>query len=368
MITILLNPTPVRATSGLPDSPAFGYGVSIDITDPNYAKNIDLAVNLGFDWVSLGFNWKFHWPDANTPPDLGPYVEAVSYASGKGLNILLSISSAPEWVMSLQGPDPTLSSNLVINLLNMNPNSIQAIELFPGANISTNWGAPPNPYAYIELIQKTKEMLNNAGISIYQIATVTPINPRNKDFDIDDVQFLETLYQVDGQPILSIIGIKYEEIFGEPLSQPTPEKFRYLRHYEQIRSLMLENNHQDGLIWITGFTFSHTDSLSPDTQLGKLTEAYKLLKAQLYIGSAFFSELSPNLISPTSSIDQTNNTSELEDNYQLITSDQSTQYTSGSVYVDEAVSHTPLMMGNQTEQTILVKKSTNKNLPKMLDQ
>ena len=55
---------------------------------------------------------------------------------------------------------------------------------------------------------------------------------------------------------------------------------------------MLENGHQTDLIWITGFSWPE-ELTSLDEQASWIYEAYKLLKAQLYIGAAFFNGLTP---------------------------------------------------------------------------
>jgi hypothetical protein len=121
--------------------------------------------------------------------------------------------------------------------------------------------------------------------------------------DLEDVSFLEYFYQSGATDLLPVIGIYFNAMLGDPMSVPNSADNHFLRHYEEIRALMLNNNHQQGIIWITGFTWpspgqshSSTEEALPATvesQAEWLYKAYSLLKGQLYIGAAFFSWLNP---------------------------------------------------------------------------
>jgi len=90
-----------------------------------------------------------------------------------------------------------------------------------------------------------------------------------------------------------IVGLRYQEIVGQPISDPAQGEFGVLRHYEFVRNFMLQNNHRTDLIWITGFSWP-SQLASMEEQASWVYDAYKLLKAQLYIGAAFFNSLNPS--------------------------------------------------------------------------
>jgi hypothetical protein len=65
-----------------------------------------------------------------------------------------------------------------------------------------------------------------------------------------------------------------------------------LRRYETVRQVMVANQHENGLIWITGYTWPaqiQTDTVAAQTRW--LNQALLLMKSQLYIGAAFFESL-----------------------------------------------------------------------------
>ena len=64
---------------------------------------------------------------------------------------------------------------------------------------------------------------------------------------------------------------------------------------------MLENNHQSGLIWVTGFSWNNQMTGSPNEQSIWLKQAYLMMRRQLYIGAAFFQNLNPSRDDPQES-------------------------------------------------------------------
>jgi hypothetical protein len=95
---------------------------------------------------------------------------------------------------------------------------------------------------------------------------------------------------------------------NDPMASPESDNPFVLRHYEAVRQVMLENEHSNGLIWITAFawpdelniaathnaksTFEAQDILQT-SQTQWFTQAFQMMKSQLYIGAAFYNCLNP---------------------------------------------------------------------------
>jgi hypothetical protein len=151
-------------------------------------------------------------------------------------------------------------------------------------------------------------------------AGLTPIAPNSTAGDLDDLAFLENLYQAGAKDWVPIVGVRLPDITGDPLFAPTPDEHRCLRHFEEVRQVMLKFKHRDGLIWITSFAWpsgtiqrSDLNYQNPEEQARWLNQAYQILEAQLYMGVAFFQQLNPpdpteaspataSLISPDSNL------------------------------------------------------------------
>jgi hypothetical protein len=283
---------PARAAQGMPDSPEFGYGARLDIWGQEVQPALKAAASIGVEWIGLDFDWARHWPDASNPVDLDRLDQVIAWAQEHRLYVLLSISNTPAWARGPSGPDPNQVAGLAVMLAKRYPDTLLAIELFPGANTAQGWGAPPDPKAYSALLKTCQAALQSSGTSAVPVAGgLSPLPASPASTDMDDLSFLNGLYQAGAADYMPILGLRLERLEGEALAPPSQAT---LRRYEAVRQVMLQFNHTGGLIWITGFDwpdFGETDRL--DGQIRWLNQAYQLMKSQLYIGVAFFDHLNP---------------------------------------------------------------------------
>lgn len=296
LITSLFLPwNTASAASGLPDSTDFGYGARLDI----WGREVDLAMrsasSIGIDWIGIDFDWSRHWPTDASSINLEKLDQAMHLSQDLDLDILLSIKNPPAWAMTPAGPDVKHTSGLVALLANRYPENLLAIELFPAANTFQGWGALPNPDVYTELLQSAHSALKSSGSQVFIVAAgLNPLPPDSPPKDVDDLEFLNKLYQAGATPYMPIVSIHYSEITGDTMSSSHSNERRILRRYEAVRQIMLQNDHGYGLIWITGFTWPATFK-DTSLQIHWLEDALRLIKSQLYIGAAFFDGLNPPL-------------------------------------------------------------------------
>jgi hypothetical protein len=290
-----------QAASGLPDTLEFGIGARLDLEGLHQQTAINAAAGIGMDWLGVTFDWGQIWKDPQEAPDLTSINQMMASAGQANLNVMLSIENAPPWANGANGPDPDITANLVTSLSRLYPGTLLAVELFPSANTSKGWGAPPDPSAYLVLLQKSYSALEEAGSGVVLVTGgLTPLAPEQQESDMDDLDFLDALYKNGAAPYMPIISLRLENITGDPMYSPATGERRFLRHYEEIRRLMLQYQHQEGLIWITGFSWpriaiepSDIIYMKVEEQTAWLNKAYKLMRAQLYIGAVFFSQLNP---------------------------------------------------------------------------
>lgn len=300
-ITAVSSVQTALAAKGTPYSPDFGYGAHLDITGQYIPEALQSAAAQKIDWISIDFDWAALWPDASREPKLADLDSAMDIAQRNGLAVMLSLTDAPTWARTADGPDAKLSSWLVVNLAQRYPKALQAVELFPGANLASAWGGTPNPAAYFSLFQVVQASIQQAKLPLLLVAGgLTPLSAGSSTSDSDDLQYLQGLYQSGAAANMSIISLRFPDLTGEPLQAPDGQEHRILRHYEEIRQVMLKNNHQHGMLWITTFSWPSGRIQAADSvyqqsaeQVNWLTQAYKQLRAQLYIGAAFFNALNP---------------------------------------------------------------------------
>jgi hypothetical protein len=301
LLIVLAKPEVALAENGMPNSAEFGYGVRLDLSGAQINPSIAAAGSLKLNWLALNFDWAGLWPTEDAIPDLEPLSQAVYLAQQNHLSVMISITKPPAWVVSSEGPDPAMTAKVVNYLARTYSGTLLAIELFPGANTIQGWGTTPNPNAYLNLMQTATNEIQSVGSPVIIVAAgLTPLSPNPTSGDMDDLAFLDALYIAGAQPWMPIVGMRMLDTTGDPTCTPTPNEKRCLRHFEEVRQIMLNHNHRNGLIWLTGFAWPSGNLQESDgiyremnEQTRWLNQSYQILKAQLYIGVAFFSQINP---------------------------------------------------------------------------
>ncbi len=276
--------TPAMAQDGLPGSPNFGYGACLDIEGYHIETAVQIASNYGLDWLNIDFDWGRYWPNPDAQPDWGALDNAMEQIGKTNLAVMISVTNAPSWAFDSSGPSSNWTSELVLRLARRYPSNFLAFELFPPANTYQGWGASPNPEAYAALLQSVHNVMQNAGFSHTMIAA--GIDPS------DDIQtaldFLQYMYSAGVGAYIPVVSLHIPEIAYLPNTAPEEVNGHTLRFFEEARQIMLNNNHQNGLIWITRFEWSPAQVSQPEEQAQWIQYAYLTMRPQLYLGMASF--------------------------------------------------------------------------------
>jgi hypothetical protein len=110
---------------------------------------------------------------------------------------------------------------------------------------------------------------------------------------MDALIFLGELYAAGAKDLMPVIGVRFPPLGSDPLTPNYQADELVLRHYENIRDLMVENDHQSAIIWVTGFSWDNNLLANAADQAAWMKQAYLLFRSQLYIGAAFFNGLNP---------------------------------------------------------------------------
>lgn len=276
--------TPVQAQDGLPGSPAFGYGVCLQIGGYQIETAVQTASNYGIDWLTIDFNWAKYWPDANSDLQWSELDRAMNAIGNTTISVVVSIYNAPPWAMESSGPSSAWTSELALRLARRYPQHLLAFEIFPGANTAQGWGTTPNAAAYVQLLHNVDTALRSASHHQTILASgLTPIEGTQSALG-----FLQSLYDAGLGTQIPIISLRIPAVAHPPATSPDEVADYTLRFYEQVRQVMLANGHQNGLIWITRFEWAGEQSAETQSQAEWLQNAYIAMRRQLYIGAASF--------------------------------------------------------------------------------
>ncbi len=287
---------PAQAAGEILVAPNFEFGARLDLSGQLVKPSLSIAAGLGLDWIAIDFDWAALMPDPNHLPDLSALNEAIASARRSNTAVMLSLIHAPAWAMTPNGPEPNLTASLVISLARMYAGALRAIELYPAANTAQGWGAAPDAAAYAALYQATEAALNSNNQDILLVASLAPATGPE---DTADRAFLKKLYQQGAASWMKVLGLRLPRLSGDPMADPKSQEnleqgMTVLRHYEVLRQVMLQNDHPQGLIWLTSFSWpASLTSGQVEAQTYWLALAYQLIRSQLYIGAAFFQQLNP---------------------------------------------------------------------------
>ena len=292
ILAISSLPTPALANGNTNHNSDLHFGARLNLPSDYTALALKTATEIDLDWIAVDFDWNAFWPGKSQGIKYQFIDPIMKKAASNGIEVLISITNAPDWAMTKSGPDPELTAKLVTMLTNRyGHQALSAIELFPGANTVSGWGTTPDPGAYLALLKSAQVGMRNANTQLNLVAGgLTPLSSTNTR-DWDDLTFLEALYEKNAISLLPIISLRLTNVTHSANAVSGEYDSPVLRHYEDIRNLMLKYEHQTGKIWITGFSWPADQPNDPDQQAGWLAQAYDYMGAQLYIDVCIFNSL-----------------------------------------------------------------------------
>lgn len=301
LILALALPVTVEAARGVPGSADFGIGAAIHPDGAYLAEALEIAAPLDLDWISIPFVWSTSQPDPSQSPQVENLDRVMYFAGEHDVAVLISITSAPDWAKTQRGPNPEQTVQLITWLIQRYPETLQAVELFPGANTRDGWGAEADAQSYTALLAAAANSLRESGGQVLPVAGgLRPVVGNPSKGDVADLQFLKELYAQGVMAFMPVLSVQFTDLTGVPLSFPSSNGYPVLRHYEEIRRIMTANGHKNGLIWITRLcppsgTIEASDSVYQDMNMQSnwLSLAYIQLRSQLYVGVTIGQSLNP---------------------------------------------------------------------------
>ncbi len=291
------------AAPGLPGSPDLALGVHFHPEGLLTEIALQSLTDLKPHWVGISLSWQRLQPMPNTEADFRSLDALMNLAARENIAVMVSLNQAPSWALTPSGPDPALTAQFILSLALRYPIALQAVELFPAANTSEGWGSTPNPAHYASLYREVKHRVQEQVPSLYLVAggLQPPTSDQISTGAMDDLRFLEGLYQQGAAEDMSILSLYLTPLSGDPLKPPSSSAPWVLRHYEAIRQIMLSYHHEDGMVWITRLSvpdgkINPADKmyLATEQEIKWLRQALAQIRSQLYIGNVFIYDLNPS--------------------------------------------------------------------------
>jgi LysM repeat protein len=263
----------------------FERGITVFLEGQDVDALVSQVTQLGFSWVRVVVNWREL--GANETTDFALLDEGVQKFSAAGINILLTVTGAPdsarpsatEFVLGLQsdyGPpdDPATYATFVSNLAERYDGSVQAYEIWSEPNLRRTWisanvtgreDARMSDLRYIDLLTAAYEAIKAVNSDILVITGgLAPTGLNDRINAIDDRVFLSALIEQGVQDVSDGIGVQPAGFANAPDAMCCDagegvdthyenERFYFMETLMAYREILTDNDASDLPMFVTRF-------------------------------------------------------------------------------------------------------------------
>lgn len=284
-----------------------GYSMSATfLFNGGMDADMDQITSASFTTFLQQFPWKL------LEPGPGQYdwsqSDAIVAASARhGLNVIARVDEQPGWIAAngpgvISTPPPNVQdyANFLSAMATRYKGQILAYQIWNEPNLWYEWGGHGKMSAsgYTALLKAAYAAIKAADPKAVVIAgNLTPTGVNDGNVAIDDLTFLQQMYQAGAKPYFDVLGAHaagYGHAPGAALgSDPAhPDHSFYFRRIEELRNIMVLNGDSGKQMWLTEFGWT-IDNVNPDyswyhvdeqTQAAYLVQAYQLGKTYPWMG------------------------------------------------------------------------------------
>lgn len=258
----------------------FAYGVQVHLPNQDTAQIVGLADDLGVSWIKQQIEWSLYEPAAGAI-NFEPIDEMIDAMDAAGLNILLTVSSAPDWARDTtqeSGPprDYQTYANFVAQLASRYGGRVDAYEIWNEPNLRREWNTPRGLSAnnYVELLGMAYRAIKTADSdAVVLTAGLAPTGFNDGVNAIDDRVYLRQMYAAGVAAVSDAIGAHPNGWANPPDSEccgnnrPAVDgwddhpSFFFKQTIEDYREIMIQNDDRSTFIWATEFGWGSSDGL-----------------------------------------------------------------------------------------------------------
>ncbi|MBI2861196.1 MAG: cellulase family glycosylhydrolase [Chloroflexi bacterium] len=329
------SPTPVPPTATPTEAPPappapsgpFIYGVQAHLWQTDRDRTLSMARAAGFTGVKQQVRWDAIEPTKGAR-DWSELDRIVAAAQANGLRLLLSVLGAPLWatgpveggVVSSPPQNYDDFANFIGEMAARYRGRVAGYEVWNEQNLWYEWGGRGKISAasYVDLLRRAYTAIKAADPSAIVVAgALTPTGVNDGVIAIDDVVYMEQMYQAGVRNYSDAIGAHPGGYNNSPDADPTPkaEPFRnhpsfYFRRVEQLRAVMERYGDAAKKMWFTEFGWSTANQApgyeygaynSEDDQAQYIVRAYQKARTEWsWVGAMFLWNLNfATIVPPT---------------------------------------------------------------------
>ncbi len=321
-----LEPTavpPVPQPDGGAVGYGFDYGIEAFMVDQDVSAITQTIQSLGTSWVKQVIYWRDFEP-VEGQIDFATLDNIVDTVHNAGLNLMLTITAAPEWArtsVNENGPSDDFNkyATFVSALASRYASKVQAYQIWNEPNLRREWNSTSQAIgaaSYIQLLSTAYTAIKTADPNAIVVsAGLSPTGFNDGVNAVNDRQFLTDLYAVGLASVSDAIGAHPLGWANPPDSLCCEAPVGVATHYQDTsfffrntlsdyRNIMIAAGDGSTPIWVTKFGWGTSEDTAapPETQvfitytsLGEqaiyVPRAFELGAEMGYIGPMFLSNL-----------------------------------------------------------------------------
>jgi len=258
-----ITPVPINEASAI----GFAYGAAIGMNPDNASTVVGRLQELGLTWAAYIVDWSL-LEAARGEINFTNLDMVVQTLDAAGINILLTITAAPEWARETPvdvGP-PVLNSDyaaFVGALAEHYRGRVDAYEIWSEPNLRSAWtGKPISGEAYVDLLKPAYNAIKLADpAAVVVTAGLAPTQTNDGENAVDDRVFLRQMYAAGAADFSDAIGAHPYGWANPPDStccgnnRPAvpawddQKAFFFLDTLRDYRAIMNENDDSGTFLW-----------------------------------------------------------------------------------------------------------------------
>ena len=218
-------PAPTPTVPALQD-PGMGFGIQADYITSDSVDFTQQAWRLRMGWIKQQMRWGVFSP-AQGQFDWTGFDRAIDQANAKGLKVMLSIVTAPQWSHPALQPtaedpgainappdDLNLYAQFVGEVVKRYPGKVHAIEIWNEQNIDAEWRSVPqavSPEKYVEMLKLASQAIKAIDPNVIVISGA--LAPTGyfvggcSAAGCDDGPYLKRMVDLGALPAVDCVGV-----------------------------------------------------------------------------------------------------------------------------------------------------------------
>lgn len=304
------------APADVPANAVLEYGVEIAFSGQFDPLVIDQTAALGVQWIKLEVRWRDMQPNEEDVIAFDSLDGLVRALDAAGLNILLTVTTAPAWARTLDeenGPpdDYAMFATFISAVAEHYAGVVDAYQIWSEPNIRSKWKSPLHPISaaeYLELLRQAYEAVKAADPNALVVSAGLAPTGFNDAYNaqagnlgvnaVDDRVFLRDLYAAGLADYADAIGAHPmgwanppDALCCNPAEGVTTHfespQFYFLNTLQDYRSIMLQFGDGATPIWVTKFGWGTSEDIGQSDPINVFVDYTTLAEQGTYITRAF---------------------------------------------------------------------------------